>query len=259
MSTYHRRPQFSPGMILRGTALQSLEQQCYDFPNLMFQNYGNGILTGCNLSTTSDTITMGKGIVSFEGELYGIHEPISIEYSPTDTTCFLKLYAGNKEEADSSIMRRFSLRLTEHETLGSGELELCRFRLQQGAYLRSSYVDFRDRDTLYDTLNTIHETYAAWGGTGLSPEITRAYAREALGFQGIPDLDAALCLTWADGRFAVPGETLTYYLLRHGCLDGDCPGNQELFQGLLMRLGQLREGKTSGGRPQTAGRRKIMM
>lgn len=259
MSTYHKRPQFSLGKILRGSALQSLEQQCYDFPNLMFQNYGNGILTGCSLSTTLDTVTMGPGIISFEGEIYGIHEPISIEYSPTDTTCYLKLYIGNKEDAESCIMRRFSLRLTEQEVLGSGELELCRFRLQQGAYLRCDYVDFRDRDTIYDTMNTIHSTYAVPRGTGLSPEITRAYAKEVLSINVIPELDAMLCITWVDGKFAASGDTIKYYLQQSGCIENSLPGNQELFQGLLMRLRQLKEGKSSASSTQLPGRRKIMM
>ena len=130
MSTYHRRPKFSSGAILRNEYLVALEQQSFDFPGLLFRGYGNGILSGCELSTTSDTIMMGPGVISYEGVLYGIHEPLSVKYLPTDEIKYLKLYIGSNEGNSNCIVRRFSLKLADQGALGSGEFELCRFRLQ---------------------------------------------------------------------------------------------------------------------------------
>lgn len=259
MSTYHRRPKFSSGAILRNEYLVALEQQSFDFPGLLFRGYGNGILSGCELSTTSDTIMMGPGVVSYEGTLYGIYEPISVKYLPTDETRYLKLYVGSNEGNSTCIMRRFSLRLADKDTSGSGEFELCRFRLQPGAYLRCTYTDFRDRDTLYDTLNIIHSTYAAPEGNGLSPAITKAYAEEVLEIAEIPALDAAVCINWLAQQYALPVKAVQSYLIRCGCLDGKTCGCQELYQGLLSRMEQLKEGGNTPKKDRRPGRRPIMV
>lgn len=259
MSTYHTRPKFSPGTILRNEYLAALEQQSFDFPGLLFRGYGNGILSGCELSTTSDTIMMGPGVISYEGELYGIHEPLCVPYLPTDETRYLKLYIGSNEGGSTCIVRRFSLKLADKDTIGSGEFELCRFRLQPGAYLRCTYTDFRDRDTLYDTLNVIHSTYAAPEGTGLPPALTKAYAEEALGIAEIPALDAAVCISWLAQQYALPAKAVRSYLRRCDCMDDELNDNQELYQGLLNRLEQLKEGGDAPPKSRRSGRRTIIV
>lgn len=259
MSTYHTRPKFSSGAILRNEYLVALELQSFGFPGLLFRGYGNGILSGCELSTTSDTIMMGPGVVSYEGTFYGIHEPVSVKYQPTDETRYLKLYVGSNEGNNTCIVRRFSLKLADKDTLGSGEFELCRFRLQPGAYLRCTYTDFRDRDTLYDTLNVIHSTYAAPEGTGLSPAITKAYAEEVLRIADIPTLDAAVCINWLAQQFALPAKVVQSYLKLCDCVYEETIDNQELYQGLLSRLEQLKEGGNSPKKNRQSGRRKILV
>ena len=259
MSTYHRRPKFSSGAILRNEYLVALEQQSFDFPGLLFRGYGNGILSGCELSTTSDTIMMGPGVISYEGVLYGIHEPLSVKYLPTDEIKYLKLYIGSNEGNSNCIVRRFSLKLADQGALGSGEFELCRFRLQPGAYLRCTCTDFRDRDTLYDTLNIIHSTYAALESNGLSPAITKAYAEEVLGIADVPALDAAVCINWLAQQYALPAKVVQSYLKRCDCMDDETTGNQELYQGLLTRLEQLKEGGNAPQRNRRSGRRTIIV
>lgn len=259
MSTYHTRPKFSSGTILRNEYLVALEQQSFDFPGLLFRGYGNGILSGCELSTTSDTITMGPGVISYAGALYGIHEPLCVPYLPTDETRYLKLYIGSNEGSSTCVVRRFSLKLADKDTISSGEFELCRFRLQPGAYLRCSYTDFRDRDTLYDTLNVIHSTYAAPEGTGLSPALTKAYAEEVLSIGEIPALDAAVCINWLAQQYALPAKAVRSYLKRCDCMDDERNDNQVLYQGLLSRLEQLKEGGDTPPKSRRSGRRTIMV
>lgn len=260
VSSYYKRPRFSAGKLLRTEHMSALEWQSFEFPSLFFQGWGNGILAGCNLSTTADTVTMGPGVVCFEGELFGIQKSISIEYYPTDKIQYLKLYIGSNEGNDTCDVRRFSLSLSDHERLGSGELELCRFRLQSGAYLRCVYTDFRDRETLYDTLNTIYESWSAPGGTSLSPDITQAYAKEALSIEKIPDLDEAICLQWLNEQFAVSRWMIQHYLARYSCVElGQEMDNKTLFQGLLTRLEQLKEDNVQTTPQKKSYRRMILV
>ena len=46
--------------------------------------------------------------------------------------------------------------------------------------MRYTYTSFADRETEYDTLNTIHAPFCGMGRPTLSPEITAHFAREAL-------------------------------------------------------------------------------
>lgn len=259
MSTYYRRPRFSYGKLLRNEHLVALERQSFDFPALLFDGWGNGVISGCRLSTTMDTVTMGPGVVCFEGVLYGVQEPISVEYYPTDETRYLKLYIGSNEGNEACDTRRFTLKLSEQEQLGSGELELCRFRLQPGAYLRCNYTDFRDRETLYDTLNIIHSTYSAHGGDGLNPAITRAYAKEILRIGGVPDFDAAICISWLNANYAISQQVVQSYLKHVGYIVNGILSKQGLFEALLTRLEQLEAGSGQEQKCVRTGRKRILV
>ena len=116
-----------------------------------------------------------------------------------------------------------------------------------------------DRDTLYDTLNVIHSTYAALEGNGLSPAITKAYAEEVLRIADIPALDAAVCINWQAQQYALPARAVCSYLKRCGCMDDETNDNQELYQGLLTRLEQLKEGGNAPQRSRRSGRRTIIV
>lgn len=61
-----------------------------------------------------------------------------------------------------------------------GEIELCRFKLKEGAALRTNYKDFYDMQTEYDTLNLADATWSSAGGNTLSKEITDFFAKKVL-------------------------------------------------------------------------------
>lgn len=205
-------PLFQNAHILRRDMLETLSDYTFLMNRYLYKGYSDGILAGCELTTTEDTIVMNEGIILIEGQPYLIKEALVKEYHPTNTTIILKICFSAEHRDNNILSRRVQLELTGDETLQKGELELCRFKLQEGARLRYVYQDFEDRSTEFDTLNTIHALYAAPGGSSLAPNILKAYARELLTADFATDLDKSFCIQILGQDKAVSREALKAYL-----------------------------------------------
>ena len=186
-------PIFKDAHILRKSMLEALSDYAYLSGKLLYNGYGDGILSGCELTTTKEKIILNEGALLYKGEMFFIKEPAEVPYFPTNTATALKLFISGQKEEKSLVYREMEVKLTEAGSSGDG-MELCRFKLQEGARLRYEYQDFFDRDTEFDTLNRVHAPYAVQGGSALSPEITKAFAKEMLAIKGLPGEDVQFCL-----------------------------------------------------------------
>lgn len=234
-------PQFGDGTILRGEMLRALTEYTFGLGALLYQDCGSGIVSGCRLTTTEDAILLNPGVVRFDGELYLICQPMMAAYEPTDTVRILRLRFHDKVSTKTAVSRELTLCFSDMpETDG---IELCRFKLQPKAKLRYVYDDFADRETEYDTLNVIHAPFCCDGGTTLSPEMTRHFAREALD-AGAEGADAAFALQLLTPREPVRFEALQAYLRTRLGRDTLCRTNEEMYHGLLRCLNVIRTGDT---------------
>lgn len=238
------RPLFSKGYILRQEMLAALSDQAFHLGDLLVDGFGDGILTGCRLSTTREVIQMGPGAILFEGKLCLLAEPLSVAYHPTDRLCICKLRFSEEYQSNTYFYREVDLILTEPKTPNSNELELCRFTLQPGAQLRCKYDDFEDRSTEYDTLNTICAPFSAHIGNSLAPELLRVYARELLEANPSDPLDKVFCLQALSAHTALSKEMLIAYIrLRTGNDElGVSCSNAEIYDALLGLLKNVRQG-----------------
>ena len=143
------------------------------------------------------------------------------------------------------------------ETLGVGEilleeraaddafeLELCRFRLQEGARLRDRHENFEDFSTEYDTVDF---TYAPWAGkysSVLNPALMQQFAREMIkkDEKGIEDISFAMAVLAGGGQ--VGAEAVREYIrLKTGVRPKG--GIRSMYDGLLNVLKE-EEQKGSG-------------
>ena len=186
-------PEFHSGHILKREMMAELSAYLYCLGPLLYQNCADGIVSGCMLTTTEDSIVVNPGIIRYEGDFYLIREPQFALYTPTNTTRVLNLVFHDQVQTDSFVTREIELAFTEGASSEKRYLELCRFKLQPGARLRYTYTSFADRETEYDTLNIIHAPFCGMGRHTLSPEITAHFAREALD-AGADGTDAMFCM-----------------------------------------------------------------
>ena len=68
-------PKFISGKLLRGKMLEALSEYTYQHAILLYQGCSDGIVSGCALTTTEDSIILNPGVVRYEGELYLLNKP----------------------------------------------------------------------------------------------------------------------------------------------------------------------------------------
>lgn len=235
-------PLFREGHLLRTQMLEAFTDYSFRFGELLYTGYANGIISGCQLTTTEDTIIVHPGLVLFFGKVFYIKEPTSVNYAPTDELRILKLHYLGEEQTESMIRYEMELSLEEDSKQKEGQIEMCRFTLQQGAYLRCQYQSFEDWGTAYDTLNMVHVPYAALGHSTLHPELLRTFAKEMLTHTLENQMDISFCLDILSRGGAVCSEALTAYIGLHNGVGTVKENNQEIYNGLLDILREVRSG-----------------
>ena len=251
-------PLFEQAHVLRTAMLTALRDYAYEYGQLIHEDYSDGIVSGCTLTTTVDTITVKRGVIRYGGHLYLITEPLALPYYPTDQWTVFKLGFKDEAKKDGYIYREVEVALSDNLGITKQEMELCRFKLQAGAKLRMKYVDFADRNTEFDTLNIIYAPFAAHGVSSLSPNITRAFAREAIPY-AMDSVDTAFCLQALNANSAMSRETILFYIANKlKAAYSDCD-NLAMFEALQTILNQIKaNGEREVARKQKQRREVIV-
>lgn len=253
-------PLFHKGAILRADMMAELASYAYLFGDILYDGYSDGILSGCQLTTTKDTIVVNPGIIRHAEKNFLIKDPIYVAYSPTNSTIILKMDFLGENRSAQFITYDAEVVLDKAAAVREGQIELCRFKLQPGAQLRYKYVDFKDRSTEYDTLNTLHVPYSSKERSTLSPEITYDYAKELSRTNPKDNLDVAFCLRAMDRSRPVAADTIALYLAAR--LDGstdDFTTNEALYDGLNQILTAAKRGQDVAPKSKERGKSKILV
>ncbi len=250
-------PIFEHKNLLKKSMLDALRDYPLSLSRMLFEGYGDGILEGCGLSWEKDVLYLGTGLLHYQGSLYRMEEPCPLECPATDQLTYLKVRFStmNYERGRRGGIGEILLNTVPAE---NGEIELGRFRLQEGARLRTEYENFEDYQTEYDTVNRIHVPYAGAGGAGLWPQLLRVYAQELLetGTKDVHDISFAMTVLGADGHVAL--ECIRWYLLRSGDEVAKKLPNGECYRKLLHLLKIRKSGGTGWQQPE-GGRGQMIL
>lgn len=253
-------PLFDKGAILRADMMAELASYAYLFGDILYDGYSDGILSGCRLTTTKDTIVVNPGIIRYGGRNFLIKDPIYVAYSPTNATTILKMNFLGENRSVRFVTYDAEVVLDKAAAVREGQIELCRFKLQPGARLRYEYVDFEDRSTEYDTLNTLQVPYSSKGRSTLSPEITYDYGKELSGTNPKDNLDVTFCLRTMDPSRPVAADTIAFYLAsRLGGNMDDFSTNEALYGGLNQILAAAKCGQDIVSKSKERRRSKILV
>lgn len=281
-------PLFERNRILRKELLSALRDYSFAYASLEYMEYGDGILRGCDIRIKEKKITVTPGIIKWGGHIFLMTQEECVDYAPSDRTVTIKLRLQKERTADfvscrMELVSDYDALHSDHNALysehdgesqylsaerqkdGTGiskhdmEFELCRYRLQEGARLRTDYKDFEDMGTQYDTVNYIH---AAWGclrGNSLSPVITRRFAQEVLKVEKRDPEDTTFAYLCLSQPGALPREILIDFVgQRNGCgVLRDAP-NEVVFEEMCRALGKIRSGM-GGERRERTGKRQIIV
>ena len=234
-------PQLEKLSILRTETLISIRDRAFENLPLFLKNFGEGIVSGCEISTTKDLITLREGIILHNNFLYLIQEPMSVNYSPTDELVVMKMIFAPEILTENFLQRSVNLELSHTLKLEDNEIEICRFKLKKGAILRTDYTDFFDRATEFDTINTINSPHAAPYGSTISAEITKHFAESVKNFD-LESEDFNFCLSALSGKI-MSAEQIAFYIERRLKINLPDKTNQTLYDNLCLILQDIQGGR----------------
>jgi hypothetical protein len=226
----HRYPSFQKGRILKVGMLENLRDYPRSALELLYAAYSDGVLAGAEVCAKDGRLIISSGIVKREGRLYLMTSPYSLAYDATGRETLLKLRFEPVVTDSDFVIGETEAVLEEGTTLRGNELELARFKLKEGARLRSGYQSFSDMATEYNTLNIVHGCYAGLGQPTLAPELLRYFSSELLKTGTSNPYDIAFAMQSLNAERVSREVILLYVCNRTG------GGYKEYTNGQLHRL-----------------------
>ena len=252
----YEEPLFEKKRLLRVDMLEQLRDYPRDYLKILYQGYSEGIVCGCQVSWNDGKLTISPVILHHGEKLYFMERPYTIDCRSEDKVRYLKVQFLAEVKENGKILENTRIVLDEAKPDMDCEMELCRFRLQEGARLRNTYENFEDYSTEYDTINSIYAPYAAKNESILNPVILDTFASECLRHGAHDPVDVNFALNILSGYGQVSAACVREYLYLK--LRKEINGNIDTYRGLLKVLGIH---KSAGAEVHSGeqGKRSIML
>ena len=252
-------PLFNSGRLLKIDMLEELRDFPREFFDIRLKEYSDGIISGCDIDVSDNFIVIKKGIIKYQDVLYLLKEDKKIAYECNNQLMILKVrFLSTKEEADF-LNNTAEVYLEANLNFKDNEIEICRFKLRNGAKLRISHMDFTDLSTEYDTVNTIYAPYAAYGDSSLNSEILRRFGRELLKCNLSEAWDISFAMMCIQSKEAIEKEIIVSYLVYKLGIEMKEYSNEDLYYYLLDVLKIAKEGMSGHGRRGGGRFKKILI
>lgn len=119
-------PLFERNRILKKELLWSLRDYSFSHVQLEYQEYGQGILQGCQIQVRGSQLAVGPGIIKYGGFICLMMEEQLIEYEPAKQTQYLKLKIDIDRRSPDYILYQIDLFLDLKGKQNDNEFEVCR-------------------------------------------------------------------------------------------------------------------------------------
>jgi hypothetical protein len=204
-------PYFNRDRILKIEMLENLRNFPRDFLDVYVEDLSDGIVSGLNPIVQKNNITFSKGIIKYKSKTYIISNPAIIDYSTTEVEVSVKINFHDVEESRDYSTQYISIELDKDMGLKKNQIEICRFKLKKGAYLRSDYQDLYDFTTEYNTINIVNVSYAGYKNHTLSHLILKYFAKEALSTRTQNAMDINFCMLCLNSNL-IERDTIQNYI-----------------------------------------------
>lgn len=237
-------PIFQSGNILKQEMLESLKQYIVDYTILKYKDYSDGILRGCQITTTDNRIVLHSGVIILGGMPFYIKDSFEINCMPTNKVKALIIRAGETEYDRCFETKSVEFIIVDLEDINNTDIEVCRFRLQQGAKLRYEYRNMEDMNTEFDTICLVHSQWAAFGENSLSYYILHQFASEMIKINKETKEDRQFIgQILASNGESLSAECINYYISCRQNKPYTERKTDEMYEGLFEILKMTRNGK----------------
>ena len=252
------KPVFEAGNILKIEMLEELRDYTRDYLDILYKDYTDGIIKGCTITIDDSNIYVSDGIIKYNNKIYMLKGIEKFSYVSNNIYIMLKVRFKEAIEKDGFIIHSSELVLDENLNLAVNEMEICRFKLREGARLRNEHIDFTDLSTEFDTVNIIHSIYAGRGESTIAPIITRYFGRELFNTNLENPLDISFALMCMQNTEPISREVIMDYIRSKIDIADRYFSNMEIYNYLLQILNTAKNGGDSRG--SSRGRhRKILL
>lgn len=93
----NRYPLFAGGRILKKEALWDLRDYAYGSMQLLYMDYTDGIVKGCNVRVEDSHLVVGRGMLKYGNFLYLLPEEVRIPFAAENRMVVLKAVFTVKE------------------------------------------------------------------------------------------------------------------------------------------------------------------
>ncbi|QDY83670.1 DNA and RNA helicase [Paenibacillus polymyxa] len=254
----HIVPKFEKGRILKTEMLENLRDYPRSFLDIRYQDYSDGIITGMNVTVGEHTLTVGRGIVKHNDKLYLLEQEHEVPYAATGRLSVLKLLFLEPTDRPDFIAHHADIVLEEEAEFSQDELELGRFKLKDGAVLRSKYQDFADMATEFNTWSDIHAPFAGLKQSTLRPETMCYFASELLKSGATDPMDCMFALMCLNSE-VVGRESIQHYIANRNATEYREYSHAQLHRQLVLILEGTGRGKRAAGRWQGGGAGRMIV
>ena len=253
-----RTPRFTDMRFLKNEILRTLRDFPRDIVELLTAPYSDGVVTGLDLTVNAGTIVIAPGIVKHQGRLLLSKERLEVPYLAKGQKQILKIIFDEPYEEPDFVGQKGTISLESGVECKDNEMELARFQLEPGAYLRSEYQDLLDFSTGYNTFNLVHQPYSGYGGVTINPAVLRYFARELCSYHTENAHDLNICYQVLNHGKSISSELLDYYFsmrLKRDIVAVDNPMRHQY----LVQILQMAKQEQRHIRHVPAGGRKLIV
>lgn len=244
----HIYPAFERGRIMKKELLWALRDYSYSALQLRYLDYPDGIISGCDIRTEKDYLYIGPGVIKCQGFVFLLTKEEAVKYAPTEQYVSLKFRLLKKEELPDYVRYVTEFALDNNLERMPGEIEICRYKLKEGARLRTDYKDFYDIQTEFDTVNLVDSTWSAQGGNTLSKKVTDYFARKVLECKDADAMDIQFAYFLLQSSEATVYDILENYVIRKKEFEIDGWVEAEKIFGYLAEILEMIRRSNSGHR-----------
>ena len=258
----HIYPAFERGRIMKKELLWALRDYSYSALQIRYQDYADGILSGCTIRAEGSTLHILPGMIKCAGFIFLITGEERVSYTPAGEYTSLKFRLKKKEDLPDYTRYLTEFVLDESLERRKNEIELCRFKLKEGAALRTEYKDFYDIQTEYDTVNLVNATWSCAGQNTLSKDITDYFAQKVLECEKAEEHDIQFAYFLLQGQEAIDYRILTDYIRRktgESVRDARKISTKEAFDKLVDILDGIRRGTGTYRNNGSSGERRMIV
>ncbi len=251
-------PVFVHKNILKKDMLEELRDYPLMVSKMMLADCSDGVLKGTGITWEDGVLKVHPGLILHGGNIYRMEEACSLRCPPASQLTYVKVrFVTMDYEKDR--MGGFGDVYLDDRLPEQGEIELGRFRLQEGARLRCEYENFEDYQTEFDTVNRIHMPYVCPGGVSLWPELFMEFALELLktGTEDSYDISFAMQILGSKGQ--ISQELVTFYVEKRMGKKVMDWSNQVIFEKLLNILKEQKAGNGGLKRQQNNTKQMLLL